>query len=427
MTIHRPTFARIRSFNLLFSLAWLAGMLACRPPAEGANAWHQWGGPTRDFKAVPVSLAPAWPEDGPMTLWRRPLGEGYAGVTVIAGRVLTQYREGDEEHLVALDDATGRELWRVSHHEPAAWYQDRFGHGPLATPAVREDRVFAVTSGGIVFAVDVASGRTVWQQDTWPNGPSDRPPNGVAASPLLFENIVLLPIKEGETAMIALDADDGTIAWTGGDFAATFASPILATWDGDAHLVVFGKDTVAGLDPRSGATRWQVPHPNPNGANVTTPIASAEGALFLSSGPEKGARMLTRDTGGEGFRESWATPRFRVFYTNALWIDDTIYGANGGVGPAMLAAVDAASGDVLWRDRRVGRANLVHAGQLSVALDDEGRLFLLRLTRAGLEVLAEAPVFESRTWTAPTLVGDRLYLRDRHEIVALSLPVQPPK
>ena len=39
----------------------------------------------------------------------------------------------------------------------------------------------------------------------------------------------------------------------------------------------------------------------------------------------------------------------------------------------------------------------------------------------GLKVLAKAPVLQSNAWTAPSLSGTRLYVRDRKSILALDL------
>ena len=52
-------------------------------------------------------------------------------------------------------------------------------------------------------------------------------------------------------------------------------------------------------------------------------------------------------------------------------------------------------------------------------------LHLARLSPAGLELLATASVLDGRSWTAPALVGTRLYLRDRTQIVALELGPVP--
>ena len=44
-----------------------------------------------------------------------------------------------------------------------------------------------------------------------------------------------------------------------------------------------------------------------------------------------------------------------------------------------------------------------------------------RLTPQGATVLAQARVFDTTSWTAPTLVGTTLYARDREKIVALDM------
>jgi hypothetical protein len=38
-----------------------------------------------------------------------------------------------------------------------------------------------------------------------------------------------------------------------------------------------------------------------------------------------------------------------------------------------------------------------------------------------MTVLAEARIFDTVSWTVPTLVGTRLYARDREKVVALDL------
>ena len=49
-------------------------------------------------------------------------------------------------------------------------------------------------------------------------------------------------------------------------------------------------------------------------------------------------------------------------------------------------------------------------------------LALARLAPEGVTVLSEAKkVFETVSWTVPTLVGTTLYARDREKIVALNV------
>jgi len=46
---------------------------------------------------------------------------------------------------------------------------------------------------------------------------------------------------------------------------------------------------------------------------------------------------------------------------------------------------------------------------------------MARLTPEGVTVLAQSKLFDTMSWTAPTLIGATLYARDREKIVALDL------
>jgi len=54
-------------------------------------------------------------------------------------------------------------------------------------------------------------------------------------------------------------------------------------------------------------------------------------------------------------------------------------------------------------------------------MNEDGDLAIARFTSTGADVLARAKIFDTTSWTAPTLVGTTLYARDREKIVALNL------
>ena len=54
-------------------------------------------------------------------------------------------------------------------------------------------------------------------------------------------------------------------------------------------------------------------------------------------------------------------------------------------------------------------------------MDEDGSLALARVSPKGLQVLSETQLFDTTSWTAPTLAGKTLYLRDRKKIMALDL------
>ena len=76
---------------------------------------------------------------------------------------------------------------------------------------------------------------------------------------------------------------------------------------------------------------------------------------------------------------------------------------------------------VVWRDRSFPRASLVMAEGRFIILDEDGNLALSTASAEGLTVHAKFALLSNNSWTAPTLVGTRLYVRDRKNLLALDL------
>jgi hypothetical protein len=49
----------------------------------------------------------------PAVRWRARLGSGYSGVVVSGGRAVTMFSDGGNDVLAALDEASGKEVWRI--------------------------------------------------------------------------------------------------------------------------------------------------------------------------------------------------------------------------------------------------------------------------------------------------------------------------
>ena len=75
-----------------------------------------------------------------------------------------------------------------------------------------------------------------------------------------------------------------------------------------------------------------------------------------------------------------------------------------------------------FRARGFAKANLTRiAEDRALVFDEKGVLALAAPSPDGMEILAKAKVLEETCWSGPTVVGTRVYLRNRTEMVALEL------
>ena len=411
-----------------------AGLFADDP---SPGAWRQWGGPNRNFIVEAAGLAKTWPEAGPPVIWSRSLGTGHSAILADEGLLFTMYRVGNgrtkqgpweaEELVIALDATTGKTIWEYRY--PSKLEDFNFGAGPHSTPLVVGSRLFTFGTNKQLHAFDKRTGKVLWSHDLVAEFGAPtlliRPvvKAGYGCSPLAFGETIVCSVGGPGQSVMAFRQSDGAVAWKSGDFLTSEAAPILIELGGKPQLVIVGGGTVQGMDPLSGKVLWSHPHDPGNDLNCGMPLWGGDDILFLSSAYKAGSRALRlRQEGDSTFPEElWLNNRARFMFLTSLRIGDTIYGTAGDFGPAFLTALDAKTGEILWQHRGFGRASLLQAGEKTIILDEDGDLALATMTREGVTIHSEAKVFETTSWTVPTLAGTTLYARDREKIVALDL------
>ena len=412
-----------------------------RLEAQDPGAWRQWGGPNRNFVVQATGLADAWPEAGPRQLWSRPLGVGHSAILAEDGRLFTMYRVGNgraragpfeaEESVIALDAATGRTLWE--HKYPSQLEDFSFGAGPHATPLLVGDRLFSMGTNKQLFAFDKRTGKVLWAHDLVKD--FGAPPLlirplvkvGYGCSPLAYRDTLICSIGGPGQSAMAFRQSDGSVVWKSGDFLTSDAPPILIEFAGRPQVVFLGGGTVTALDPADGRVLWSHPHDPGNDLNCSTPLWGTDDILFVSSGYKAGSRaiQLKREGNATVPEELWFTNKVRFMFLSPIRLGDTLYGFSGDSNPAFLTALELKTGKTLWQHRGFGRASMIHADGKAIIMDEDGDLALARLAPEGVTVLSRAKLFDTRSWTVPTLVGTTLFARDREKIVALQLGRQP--
>jgi outer membrane protein assembly factor BamB len=410
--------------------AWTAVLAASLVTAADQTAWPQWGGPARSFAVEARQLAASWPPEGPRRLWQRSLGKGYSSIVTDGLILYTLYRDGSADVAIALDAATGATIWETRYEAPfVETCSERLGPIPRAAPLIAGDRLITASAGGVMNSFDRRTGRRLWTVNLLAQSAEAVRACGYASSPLAYEDLIITTAGGPGRGVVAVNATTGEIAWQSQDFQNGYSSPILIDVDGRPEVVVFTYGEVSGLDPKTGALDWTIAHAADQGVNVTTPVWGRDNLLFISSAYNGGSRVLkltradntTTRAGAVHVEEVWANRRVRVHFGNAVRVGSRIYASSGDFGAAPFAAIDVATGDMVWRDRSVSRSTLIAVGEKLLILDEDGTLVLATPGESGLVVHAKTPVLGARAWTAPTLSGTTLYVRDLERIVALDL------
>ncbi|WP_425615365.1 PQQ-binding-like beta-propeller repeat protein [Anatilimnocola sp. NA78] len=411
----------------LWSIVLLIGTVlpAVSQGADPAAEWPQFLGPQRNGISQETGLLEKWPSGAPKVVWRQAGGVGMSGLAISRGRVLTIIERAGKQQLIALSADKGTELWAA---ELAPAFRNAMGNGTRATPTIDGDLVFAFTGEGLLVAVDFASGKPVWTKNTLSLLKSEQAEYGMACSPLIVGDNVVVTAGSANQTVAAFNKKTGELAWSAGKDPIGYSSPALLDVAGKNQLVVFTGASVLGLNPATGKEAWRYPYETEYACNIATPV-SYKGQVFVSAGENHGSVLLSLKPTTAGFEPSevWSSlgPKsvLRTEWQTAILLGDYLYGFDnvGGAGPiSHLTCVHAATGEVAWQKPRFGKGNMIAAdGKLFISTM-LGELVVARASPKAYEEIGRMEVLGS-TRQAPSLAGGLLYLRDDKEIVCLDV------
>ena len=420
--------------NLLASNVAMRGALAAvaillvshAQLALAQSDWPQFLGPERNGISPETGLLNRWPENGPTKLWQVKGGVGMSGIVVSRDRALTLVQRDGKQWLVALKTASGEQIWEAPL---APAYQNSMGNGPRATPAIAGDRVLVFTGEGILAAVNFADGKILWSKHTVKELGGKEAEYGMASSPLIVGEQVIVTVGAAKGTVVAFDLKTGKQLWTAGSDAAGYSSPSLLRVGGRSQVVAFTGASALGLEPSKGTVLWRYPFETNYECNIATPIAIKDD-LFLSAGENHGSVLLALTSQGDRteLSEVWSSFGIKSVLRNewqtSLLLDGFLYGMDnvGGAGPITnLTCINAATGERKWQVPRFGKGNMIAADGKLLMSTMKGELVIARVSSERYEELGRATVLEGSTRQAPALSQGRLYLRDDRDIVCFDV------
>ena len=314
-------------------------------------------------------------------------------------------------HLIAVRLSDGQVLWDKAI--PAAQPEEATirEHGYAAsTPVADEERVYVFFGKSGVFALD-HQGRPQWQASVgtrthgW----------GSAASPVLYQGLVIVNASVESGALVALDRRNGAVRWQAGDIQDSWNTPLVVRApSGRLELVVARVGRLLAFAPDSGLPLWSCQTEIPS--YMVPSVVAADGVVYCVGGRGGGVGALAVRTGGSGdvtgTHRLWTSQK-GTNVPSPVYHEGHLYWAHDNLGIVYCAKAD--TGQIVY-EQRLERAGQIYASPLLA----EGRLYYL--ARNGKTfVVAAKPQFEllavnelddgSLFNGSPAVAGSRLLVR----------------
>ena len=389
--------------------------------------WPQFLGKHRDGRGDDTALIDSFGEDGPKLVWKRAVGEGFAGPVVAAGKAYVFHRVGNEAQLQALDAATGNLEWTFAYGTD---YRDNFGfdEGPRSAPTIVGNQIFLFGAEGKLHAVDASNGNKQWSVDLKKRYQSAQGFFGRGSSPLIVGDRVVVEaggtIDGKSIAVMAFDRKSGALAWSSVNDEADYASPTLANFHGKPTIVCFLRSGLTLLDPAEGKILYTERFRSDIHAsvNAASPVILSENRLFLSSCYDVGAAVWEIN-GARKAQRLWAETRvLDCHYATPIASDGFLYGYHGRQESGTeLRCIRASDGSVQWKSDRLPAGSMILADGKLLVLTERGELVIAPATPKQFSPSGRGQVLGADTRAMPALANGFLFCRDKKQLVCIDL------
>jgi outer membrane protein assembly factor BamB len=399
--------------------AFVIALAAACVVAPTAQDWNQWRGPARTGVTTTFSAPATWP-DKPRKVWEATVGTGHSSPVVSGTRAFVFTRVGDDEVVTAVDLQTGKQIWQQRYRatyqlNPAA---ESHGKGPKSTPVVDGGRLFTLGISGTLSAFDAATGKPLWRKTFDREFDASSPDFGVAMSPLVDDGHVIVHAGGNKSgALMALDGATGTVKWQWKGEGPAYASPVIASFGNSRQVVTESRAHLVGLSASTGALLWSVPFTTAYDQNIVTPIIS--GDLVLYSGIDQPLTALRiRESAGKWTAErAWHADSVPMYMSTAVLSGGSVFGLTHR-NKGQFFALDPRSGKVLWttRGREGENAALIAVGELLMATTTEGELVIARRDATRFDPIKRYTIAESPVWAHPVPAGRGVLIKDAEKL-----------
>ncbi len=412
-----------------------------------AEDWAQWRGQNRDGKWNEAGLVEKFSGDSIPHEWSVPVAPGYSGPTVAEGRVYltdrpeTEEQQEQQERVLCFDAKTGDSIW--SHTYPCQYRNIGYQAGPRAAVTIDDGQAFALGAMGHLHVFDAETGDLQWKSDLLDRFQIEIPIWGIAAAPLIYEELVILMIGgRPDACVVALNRRTGEEVWRSLSDKTSYAAPILIEQAGKPVLVCWTGDNIVGLNPATGEVYWKSEMPPKNMViAIATPVFH-KNRLFVTSFYD-GSKMLRLAEDATTAEEIWRargpseldTDALHSIMSTPLMIGDYLYGVDSY---GELRCLDAETGKRIWEDTtatprdRWSNIHMVQNGDRVWMFNERGELLIAKLSPEGFEEISRAQLIQPTVaqlkrrgkgvcWSHPAFADGHVFIRNDESLICASL------
>lgn len=414
--------------------------------SAGAQEWPQWRGPNRDGVWNEKGIVQKFDKPQFEVKWRAKVSNGYSGPTVAQGRVYVSDRisqPSQMERVHCFDAMTGNQIWLRSYECKYAGIS--YPDGPRSSVAIDSNKAYSLGTMGHFFCFDAASGEILWKKDLNQEYKIQMPTWGIATSPIVEEDLVIVQIGGVDACLVAFDKTTGAEKWKALGDQTAYCSPVIISQAGKRVLISWLFERVVGLDPLSGKVYWEYPFGSNMG--ISTPIVQ-DNLLFLTSFFD-GCALFQLEQDKPGVKLLWKrkgesetnTDGLHCCISTPLMQGNHIYGVDSY---GEFRCLDRQNGDRIWESlapvpkARWANIHMVKNDDKVWMFNEKGELIISTLSPAGFTEISRAKLLDPTTgqfggrggacWSHPAYAYKHVYARNDDELICASLAaaVEPP-
>lgn len=352
-------------------------------------------------------------EEGKNIKWKTATPkEGKSSPVIWGDRLFVTGAEGNSCEVYCLDKKSGQILWTVSgsgiEGEPAVPPETDMEAG-LAVSSVATDgkSVCAIFANGNLLCLD-PDGKTLWAKNI------GIPSNvyGYSCSLLMYEGVLIVQFDSNEkVSLMGFDTSSGELKWeTLRRGRASWASPVIAHFNGQPQVVINGNPEVTAFDPVSGNELWSLEALT---GDVAPSLAVNSSMVYAVTDYARLAAIKP----GPGPSISWEDNTFTPDVSSPVANDKFLFLSTGN---GDVVCYDSQKGDTLWTHYFMDQfyASPVIADEKVWFLDRSGVMHIVKEAEK-YELIAESPLGEPADCT-PAFSDKMIFVRSRNNIFCIS-------